>query len=150
MLLPYINKKINEQAKIATILEKDIRENVVTLVEKLNLKNKEKILKLKWNKTKEIEKIEKLEKEQELIIFINGSKEFIEKANKKLAKYIAKPLINNKIKIINCYEVMEFNSSIIEILNKHDKILNTSGEKEIEEVFADYERKEQIEQKEVV
>lgn len=150
MLLPYINKKINEQAKIATILEKDIKENVVTLVEKLNLKNKEKILKLKWNKTKEIEKIEKLEKEQELIIFINGSKEFIEKANKKLAKYIAKPLINNKIKIINCYEVMEFNSSIIEILNKHDKILNTSGEKEIEEVFADYERKEQIEQKEVV
>ena len=44
MLLPYINKKINEQAKIATILENDIQENVKTLVEKLNLKNAEKIL----------------------------------------------------------------------------------------------------------
>ena len=49
MLLPYINKKINEQAQIATILENNVEENVKKLVEKLNLKNKEKILKLNCN-----------------------------------------------------------------------------------------------------
>lgn len=150
MLLPFINQKVNEKAKIATILEKDIKENVVTLVEKLNLKNKKEILSLNWNKSNEIGKIQNLQKGQELIIFINGSKEFIEIANKKLTKYMEKILISNKIKIINCYEVIEFNGSITEILDKHDKILNTSGEKEIEEVFINYEKNNQIKPKAVV
>ena len=48
MLLPYINKKMNEQTKIVTILEKGIEQNIKTLVNKLNLKNKEKILHLDW------------------------------------------------------------------------------------------------------
>lgn len=151
MLLPYINKKINEQAKIATILEKDIQKNVEILVKKLNLKNKEKILNINWKKIKEINKtIENIENNQELIILISGSKEFIEKQNIKLAKYFVAKNHKQVIKIINCYEVMEFNGNIQEILDKHDKILNTSGEKEITEVFADYKKSNIIEQKEVV
>ena len=98
MLLPYINQKINEQAKIATILEKDIKQNVETLVEKLNLKNKEKILNLNWSTQDEIKtKINELEKNQELVIFINGNKEFIEKYNRKLTKYFETHLIKNEI-----------------------------------------------------
>lgn len=151
MLLPYINQKINEQAKIATILEQDIKQNVETLVEKLNLKNKEKIINLNWSTQDEIkEKINELEKNQELVIFINGSKEFIEKHNKKLTKYFETHLIKNEIKIINCYEIIEFNGSITQILDEHDKILNTSGEKEIKEVFADYEKNNKEGQKAVV
>ena len=147
MLLPYINQKINEQAKIATILEKNIKQNVETLVEKLNLKNKEKILNLNWSIQDEIkEKINELEKKQELVIFINGSKEFIEKYNRKLTRYFETHLIKNEIKIINCYEVIEFNGSITQILDEHDKILNTSGEKEIKEVFTDYEKSNSQEQ----
>ena len=42
------------------------------------------------------------------------------------------------IKIIDCYEVGEFNLNLQEILHKHDKILNTSGEKEICDVFEGY------------
>lgn len=151
MLLPYINQKINEQAKIATILEKDIKQNVDTLVEKLNLKNKEKILNLNWSTQDEIKsKINELEKNQELVIFINGSKEFIEKYNRKLTRYFETHLIRNEIKIINCYEVIEFNGAISEILDEHDKILNTSGEKEIAEVFTDYQKGNLAEQKAVV
>lgn len=151
MLLPYINQKINEQAKIATILEKNIKQNVETLVEKLNLKNKEKILNLNWSTQDEIKiKINELEKNQELVIFINGSKEFIEKYNRKLTRYFETHLIKNEIKIINCYEVIEYNGSITEILDEHDKILNTSGEKEIKEVFIDYEKSNSQEQKAVV
>ena len=44
MLLPYINKKINEEIEIATILENDLDEKITKLVERLNLNNKEKIL----------------------------------------------------------------------------------------------------------
>ena len=45
------------------------------------------------------------------------------------------------IKIINCYEVTEFNNGIKDILDSHIKILNTAGEKYITEVFGGYERK---------
>lgn len=141
MLLPYINQKINEQAKIATILEKDIRENVETLVEKLNLKNREKILNLNWSTTEKIKQsIHTLEKNQELIIFINGSKEFIKEQNRKLEKYFSTHFVSGPIKIINCYEIIEFNGSIQEILDNHSKVLNTSGEREINEIFSDYEK----------
>ena len=51
MLLPYINKQINEKANIITILENDIEENIKTLIKRLNLKNEEKILNLNWKKT---------------------------------------------------------------------------------------------------
>ena len=54
------------------------------------------------------------------------------------------------MKIINCYEIIEFNGSITEILDKHDKILNTSGEKEIKEIFTDYEKSNSQEQRAVV
>ncbi len=143
MLLPYISKKVNEEAKIATILEKDLKQNIVTLVEKLNLKNKEEILNLNWNKNERIKNIlNELNEKQEFIIFINGSKEFIERQNIKLEKYFQTHLIKNKIKIINCYEITKYEGNVSKILDEHDKILNTSGEKEIEEIFPEYKVQE--------
>ena len=149
MLLPYINRKVNEQAKIATILEKNIKENITTLIQKLNLKNKDNILSINWNKTNgenkiKIRKILKNSKEEkEIIIILNGNKDFIEKENIKIEQYINKEKITNKkIKIINCYEIIEFNGNVDEILRKNDKILNTSGEKEICEIFENYKEGE--------
>ena len=149
MLLPYINKKIEEKSKITTILEKDIESNIETLVEKLNLKKSEKILEINWKK-QEVKKYSKLAQilskqidnnATENIILVNGTKEYIDKVNKNLNKYISNLKENKtKIKIINFYEVLEFNYNITEILVEHDKILNTSGEKEIYEVFEGYER----------
>lgn len=149
MLLPYINKKIEEKSKITTILEKDIESNIETLVEKLNLKKSEKILEINWEK-QEVKKYSKLAQilskqidnnATENIILVNGTKEYIDKVNKNLNKYISNLKENKtKIKIINFYEVLEFNYNITEILDEHDKILNTSGEKEIYEVFEGYER----------
>lgn len=154
MLLPYINRKMNEQTKIATILENDIKNNVETLVKKLNLKNKEKILSIDWNKKNEnkystINKIVDSNLKNNLLIIVNGTKEYIDKVNEKLSKALEKnknEIEKNSIniKIVNCYEIVEFNGSIVEILDKHDKILNTSGEKEICEIFEDYTKKEKI------
>lgn len=144
MLLPYINRKINEQAKIATILEKDIQENIKVLLEKLNLKNKEKIEKINWTREEKINVFNDIENSKEIIIIINGGKEFIENKNKKIEKYLETHEINRKIKIINCYEVIEYNGSISDVLEKHDMVLNTSGEREISEIFGDYEDKEKL------
>ena len=148
MLLPYINKQIDEKANVVTLLENDIEENMKTLVKKLNLKNESKILKINWNKTNGIKyselknKMKELKKEDILnVIFINGSKSYIDLTNKNIEKFLqdnSKRYKEVNIKIIDCFEVSEFNVNMQEILHTHDKILNTSGEREICEVFEGY------------
>ena len=119
MLLPYINKKINEE-----------------------------VLEINWkNKSKSIESIIEDKIGKEILIIVNGSKDFIKNYNDEISNYLElniKKFENTSIKIVNCYEIVEFNGSIVEILDAHNKILNTSGEKEINEVFEDYNRKEKI------
>lgn len=149
MILPYMNKELNEKANIITVLEKNIEENVKTLISKLNLKNEKEILGIDWKssqgiKYSELDKklSENIKKEKHCnIIFISGSKEYIDFVNQNVEKWICTHVedsAKSNIKIINCYEVTEFNSSIHEILNAHDKVLNTSGEKYIYEVFDGY------------
>ena len=146
MLLPYINHQIDENAKIITILENNIEENIKALVERLNLKNEKEILKIRWTninskKYSDIENLLKKEiyKTKENIILINGCQDYIKINNENVDKWLKKSTIK-KIKIINFFEVTEFNHHIMEILDAHDRILNTSGEKEISEVFEGYER----------
>lgn len=154
MLLPYISRKINEETRIATVLENDIQNNVEVLLKKLNLKNEEKILSINWKnkngrKYSSISKIIESNIGNNILVLVNGNKEYIKDVNENLDKYIKSNLdkieqTNTNIKIVNCYEIIEFNGSIVEILDSHDKILNTSGEKEINEIFEDYTRKEKI------
>jgi len=146
MLLPYINRKIDENVKIITILENNIEENIKTLVQKLDLKNKNKILNIYWDTTNTIKysnieiKLKKEIKEKEgNIILINGCKNYIEQNNENIEKWLKKSNIST-LKIINFYEVEDFNNNIMEILDKHDKVFNTSGEKEISEIFEGYKR----------
>lgn len=149
MILPYINKELNEKANIITVLEKDIKDNITTLVSKLNLKNEKEILEIDWKKsqgrkyTELTKKFNNLEGKNEKIniVFVNGSKDYITSVNKNIEKLLNKnesKFKNMKFKIINCYEVTEFNGSIREILDTHTKILNTAGEKYISEVFEGY------------
>ena len=148
MLLPYINKQIDEKANVITLLENDIEENMKTLIKKLNLRNEQKILNINWKKTNGIKYSELKNKMKELkksdilnVIFINGNKSYIDITNKNIEKFLndnAKKYKEINIKIINCFEVSEFNLNMEEILHSHDKILNTSGEKEICDVFEGY------------
>ena len=91
MLLPYINKKVNEETKIATILENDIKDNVELLVQKLNLKNEEKVLNIDW-KSKDAKKYSNISKiiegnnENNILIIVNGNKEYIKEANENIQK----------------------------------------------------------------
>ena len=152
MLLPYINQKLNEKANIITILENNIEENIKTLTSKLNLKNEKEILAIDWKETQKIEYSKIVKKLMKFvnqikdlnIILINGNKTYIDLVNQNVNQFLEKNtnhFKNKKIKIINCYEVTEFNDSIHEILEGHHKILNTSGEKDIADVFEGYQRK---------
>ncbi len=146
MLLPYINHKIEEQINVITLLENNIRANIVTLVKKLNLKNEEEILEIRWEeinskKYGDIHQLLDLEvnEKKENIILINGSRDYIEKNNENIQRWVEKEKVSN-IKIINFFEVTEFNHHIVEILNSHDRVLNTSGEREITDVFEGYKK----------
>ncbi len=148
MLLPYVNSKIQENVKITTILENKMEEKIKILLKKLSLKNEKEILNINWNslKSKKYTDISKTLKKQiqtnkENLVLINGSKEYIEKNNINIEKWMKTSKIKN-IKIINFFEITEFNNNIIEILDNHNKILNTSGEREIAEVFEGYTEKE--------
>lgn len=150
MILPYINKELEQEKSVITILEGNLEKNIKQVLSKITIndESKEKILNINWKDTDirkfHIEKILKKELTEEknnLDIIVYGSEKYINFVNDNIIKYIEK---NNKIikkkyiKIINCYTVNDFNENIREILDTHDIMFNTSGEHKIEEIFDGY------------
>ena len=133
MLLPYINERINESTEMITILETNISESAERVINSIQGRKSEALSNINWNKTSlnylcESDLTDKM-------ILVNGSKTFIEEANK---------IINNKQEkctILNCYEIMDGSARLQEILDMHDKVVNTAGEKYPEEVFTGYTQK---------
>lgn len=143
MMLPYINGKLQENKKVTIISEENLLNNINTILERTNIKEeyKKQIQTIGWEKTsnKDIKnKIQEQENGNNIIII--GKEEYIENTNK---------IIENKVKagevnVIDCYEVMEFNNNMENILKNHEKIINTSGERSVEESFEGFNKKEAI------
>lgn len=127
MLIPYIEKELEMGNKVVTVLENDLREEVGTLIDKVNLPRKKKkgLKAINWDKT--ILSFEEIDSIRDSVVLVNGSYEFIKNVNRSLNE-------NNK-KVINCFELAVFEENSREILEEHCKILNTLGEKDISEVF---------------
>ncbi len=147
MLLPHINKTINENKKVLTILEKGIKSNIEELLSKMNLKREtqNKILEINWNsksicKFSEIKnEIESLLKDVQAInIIVDGNEEYMKIANKNIDKII-KSIFDKEITIINCYEIAKY-KEINTIIDKYEYVLNTSGIKEISQVITDLKK----------
>lgn len=140
MLLPYINKEINMKTQIFTIFENDITQKVKTLVDKLNLKNKDQILKINW-KNADINNIiyqleNKLKNNDNNIVIINGTNNYIKEVNKKVENIIYNDkFLQKNIKIIDCYDFEENKEKINTIIGKYDSMVNTSGEIKVENIF---------------
>ena len=96
MILPYISRQVHEEANITTILEQDIKQNIETLISKLNLKNEKEILKINWEECKVIKYSQIDKKLQNIInsqntkniILINGKKSYIDMVNANVDKWI--------------------------------------------------------------
>ena len=145
-IVPLYTDAINGSGKFYTFFEKDFDKVIQMLLSKLNLKKelKEKINSINWKNSNNIsyENIKEVlegEKDDEKYLIINGSKDYINNVNQNINKYLKK--CECKINVINCYEIVEFNKNITDILDKSKKILNTSGEHEIEEIFPEYKKK---------
>lgn len=120
ILVPYIIKKLENNENVEIITEKNLEETIKILISKMNLneENKQKILKLNWKKRE----INQFENESNIIII--GTEEFIEEKNKQIEKLKLK-----QISIVNCYEFEKIKNNINNIINNHDKSLNTLGMK---------------------
>lgn len=123
ILLPYINKKIEENIIIKT--EKDLKDTVEILVSKMNLneKNKGKILSLGWT-GKENKKIE--DKSNVIII---GDKKYIEDVNSQIKQDDIKD-----VTVIDCYNFEDIKDEMNDILSCYSQNLNISGTKNVEEI----------------
>ncbi len=149
MILPYINKELEQEKNIITILEGNLEKNIRQVLAKItiNKEAKEKILNINWKDSdinkNNIEKIIKsnLLKKEKLDIIVYGSERYINLANEIINRIInknIKSIEGKNIKIIDCYTVNDFKENIREILDNHDVMFNTSGEHKIEEIFDGY------------
>lgn len=129
IMIPYINRKIEEKANIEIITERKLKDTVKEVIKKINLtkQRKKEMLNLSWNNNS-TKKIKNEASSAEQIIFVVGSTQYIEKINEEIEEIEAKKA---KTKIINCYNIGEIKQNITEIAIKHKKILNTKEEKEI-------------------
>lgn len=128
IMIPYINRKIDEKSKVIIITEKDLTKTVNTVISRVNLpkERKKEILDINWE-SESTNNINIVKDNQELVIFVVGTSEYINKINKQ----IEKTSTQTNIKIINCYSIEEVQNNITEIVIKHSKVLNTTEEKEI-------------------
>lgn len=129
ILMQYIYEKTKEGRKILNVLERDLIREAESVLELFKCKNalKSDIKNIGWNKANK-EFINKLEdSNEEDIIIVAGSQNFIKEIKTKLP--------NNKT-IIDCYRLLENANDTMEVLENHDYILMTDGIKRINEVFA--------------
>jgi len=134
--LPYIDKKINEKDEVIILTENNLENTIQTLLSNMNLKEKrkEEILNINWE-ANDLEKFKKIKNEVEnqknIVIFIKGKENYIKNINKNIEKWTENA---KNLKIIDCYDIEEVGENMDNVMNQYNKILNTSGEKEIKKI----------------
>ncbi len=143
MITPYIHEKIAKGENVKIYTEKDMSNLVKIFLSKLTLKEeiKKDISKLNWKEKLIGNELENI-RDKNITLIINGDNEYIESINDYIEN-VFKDKNDKKLTIIDIYDVSQFKQNVYEILSKHDKVLNTSGEKEIEEVFEDFNIKKE-------
>ena len=134
--LPYINKQIEENKQVIVLTENNLEETINTVISKINLKEekKAKILDINW-KNDDLSKIKNIKKavedKKETTIFIKGKENYIKNINENIEKWTKE---NEKIKLIDCYDLEEISENLDEIMDNYNVVLGTTGEKQIQKI----------------
>lgn len=115
-LVPYINKKIEENKNILIVTENKLEDTVKILISRMNIKNKNIISNLNWNNNS----IDEASERENLVIIINGSQNFIKSKNEE----ISKRLKIEPVEHIDCYSFEEIKEKIVEIRDNYSGVLN--------------------------
>ncbi len=114
-IVPYINRKIAENKNIVIITQNNLEDTIKILISRMNIKNKQKILELNWNNNN-LNSIT----ENDNIIIINGTKEFINDKNEEIKHKFS----NKNIELVNCYNFDEIKDEMVEIRAHYSGVLN--------------------------
>ena len=134
--LPYINNKIENNEEIIILTENNLEKTIKILLDRTNFKGdkKKQILNINWNNN-DLEKFKKIKtkinEEKNIIIFIKGKENYIHNVNQNIEKWITG---KSKIKIIDCYDIDEVGEKTNEIMKQYQKVLKTTGEREIKKI----------------
>lgn len=112
----FISKEFSN-AKVIYINERSEKEKLKNIVNKYFKSLNEKILYMEWLN----EEVTNDYVNENIILVINGSENFINKVNGYLC------FLQSQIVVINCYNIMDIKSNINDIISKHDYYLNTNG-----------------------
>lgn len=126
--LPYINENLNKNKKIIVVTENNLDKTIEKVLSRINLteEDKNKLITLNW-KNDDISKIEEIKKaddeKRDTIVFVKGKEDYIDNINNNLGTSIK----NERVTIIDCFDINEVQDDIGNIAKKYDKILSTSG-----------------------
>jgi hypothetical protein len=130
ILMPYIYEAINQEKKVITFFEKDLKEiyEKVLNTNSLFWRNKTKFDEIDWGKL-QINKLSLKFKNAKSgsIAIVAGSNNFVEKINKLISNF------HTNFTIVNCFEIKEFEKSLDFNLSEYSKLLNTMGIQELKE-----------------
>lgn len=134
--LPYIKESLEKRKKIIILTENDLQSTVKTLISNINIEEKKKqgLEQINW-KNDDLKKFKKIKRDTEenkdVVIFIKGKENYIRNINKNIEKWTSK---NNKVKIVDCYDMNEVAEKVDTLMAKYKIVLGTAGEKAIENI----------------
>ena len=134
--LPYIEENLEKRKEIIILTENDLQDTIKTLISNINIEEKKKqsLEQINW-KNDDLNKFKKIKKDTEenkdVIIFIKGKENYIRNINKNIEKWTSK---NNKVKIVDCYDMNEVSEKVDTLMEKYKIVLGTAGEKVIENI----------------
>ena len=113
--ISYIRENLSKNKKVVILAENNLTHTLETILQRINIEDKEsqKILQIDWSNNPN--KIQEITKDS--IVFIKGSKKYIEETNEKIKE--------QNIHIIDCYDINEIGANASNISNKYDEILLT-------------------------
>ncbi|MBR0351456.1 MAG: hypothetical protein IJH76_06550 [Clostridia bacterium] len=125
IMLPYINKKFNENKNVYVFTENNLEQTINTLIEKVNIDNniKNRVLNINW-KDEDENKYKELINKNNAVVFIKGNENYINKVNKNIQQI---KQINN-LEIIDCYNLEEIGNKMPKIITEHSNIITTKSE----------------------
>lgn len=134
--LPYIEESLEKRKEIIILTENDLQSTIKTLISNINIEEKKKqsLEQINW-KNEDLKKFKKIKRDTEenkdVVIFIKGKENYIRNINKNIEKWTSK---NNKVKIVDCYDMNEVAEKVDTLMAKYKIVLGTAGEKAIENI----------------
>ena len=115
-IVPYINKKIEENKRVVMITQNNLEETVKILISRMNIKNKNEILQIDWKN----DDAKKIIGKNNLVIITNGSRKFVEEKNKEIRQILG----GQARELVDCYLFDEVKEEMVEIRDNYTGVLN--------------------------